>query len=80
MHPLTASDGFALMMLVVVLIALGVIASLCLCMRANVARRNRQVDDLIDEVSHDEQRRSRATRKDAASAQPWERDGDWWKK
>ncbi len=80
MEMLTAADGFALMMIVTMVLAMGIIASLAFCMRANVARRDHQVDDLLDEVADDEEAENQVPVEEAPPAQPWERDGDWWKK
>ncbi len=80
MEPLTASDGFAITMIVMMLLAMSIIASLGFCMRANVARRDRQVDDLLDEVSDDEKSKNQVPADEVPPTQAWERDDDWWKK
>lgn len=74
---ITASDGFVLAMLGMVLLSACVIALLIICGLRNAARRNRQVDELLEEVA-EEARREKATR--APKPEPWEKDGDWWKK
>jgi hypothetical protein len=61
-------------------LSLGVLVVLAVCMRRNVARRNRQVDELLEEVAAEEERANRApTVSDAPAREPWEKDGDWWK-
>lgn len=79
MATLDASDGFAIAMIVMILLALGMLASLGLCMRANAARRDHQVDDLLDEISDEEKRRNQVPAEESPPSEPWERDGDWWK-
>lgn len=80
MEPLTASDGFAIMMIAMMAVAMSMIASLWFCMRANVARRDSKVDELIEEVAEQEDGRSQVPAEEPPPAQAWERDGDWWKK
>ncbi len=78
---LSAADGFVLTMLGVMLLSGGVIALLIFCGLRNVARRDRQVDDLLDEVNREADRKKHAPAKtEAPKPEPWERDGDWWKK
>lgn len=78
---LSAADGFVLAMLGVMLLSAGVIALLIFCGLRNAARRDRQVDDLIDEVNREADRKKTAPAKaEAPKPEPWERDGDWWKK
>jgi hypothetical protein len=73
-----AADAFALSMLGVIALALGTIALLFFCMRRAAARRDPQVDALLEEVETEERREARA---EAAGnpPQPWERNADWWK-
>ena len=74
-------DGFAMTMVLILALSLGVVALLLGSIFRNGKRRDRQVEDLIDEV-----RRSQEPRKVPAPSatpetrEPWEKDGDWWKK
>jgi hypothetical protein len=74
---ITAADGFVLAMLGMMILSTGVIALLIFCGLRNAARRNRQVDELLEEVA-EEVRREKVAR--APKPEPWEKDGDWWKK
>jgi heme/copper-type cytochrome/quinol oxidase subunit 2 len=78
---LSAADGFVLAMIAMMVISAGVIALLIFCGLRNAARRDQQVDDLLDEVNEEEERKKTAPAKaDAPKPEPWEKDGDWWKK
>jgi hypothetical protein len=77
---LSASDGLVITMLCAMALSLGVIGVLIFCMRRNARRRDRQVDELLEEVAAAEERdRHAASVEDPPGAAPWERDGDWWK-
>ena len=80
-EPLSAAaDGFVIAMLVMMALSLGTLGVLAICMSRNVARRNRQVDELLEEVAAEEEREKLAqTVTDAPTREPWEKDGDWWK-
>jgi replicative superfamily II helicase len=73
-----AADAFAISMLCVIALAMGTIALLFLCMRREAAKRDPQVDALLEEVERDERRQTRAKTAGAAR-EPWERSPDWWK-
>jgi hypothetical protein len=81
---LSAADGFVLAMIAMMAISAGVVALLLVCGLRNAARRDRQVDDLLDEVTHqeekEEQNKHAPAKAEAPKPEPWERDGDWWKK
>jgi hypothetical protein len=74
-------DGLAMTMLVVLILSFGVVALLLWSIFRHGKRRDREVEDLLEEV-----RRSQEPEKiPAPSATPetreaWEKDGDWWKK
>ena len=79
-NPTAAADGFVIAMLVMMALSLGVLGVLAVCMRRNVARRNRQVDELLEEVAAEEEREKLAQAVGETPArEPWEKDGDWWK-
>lgn len=78
---LSAADGFVIAMLVMMALSLAVVALLFVCMRRNAARRDRQVEELLEEVAREEQNENRAaTLGEAPKPEPWEKDADWWKK
>ena len=75
----SATDAFALAMLVMMLLSMGVIALLFYTIRRSAQKRDTQVDDLLDEVSRDAKEEPAATpRKPTLEA--WEKEPDWWKK
>ena len=79
-HLSAAADGFVIAMLVMMALSLGTLGVLAICMRRNVARRNRQVDELLEEVAAEEARENLARAvADAPVREPWEKDADWWK-
>ena len=80
-EPLSAAaDGFVIAMLAVMAMSVGTLLILAVCMRRNVARRNRQVDELLEEVAAEEEREKLAQAvTDTPTREPWEKDGDWWK-
>lgn len=68
-------------MVAVMLLSVGVIALLLYCGLRNAARRDSQVDDLLDEVADEDKLGKHAPAQgDTPKPEPWERDGDWWKK
>ncbi len=73
------SDAFAIAMLVVIFSALGVVALLLLTMRWRAARRDKHVDQLLDELEQD-QKREVAHGVESAPKAAWEKEADWWKK
>lgn len=81
MNQMTAVDGLVLAMLSTMFLSLCVIGLLVFCMFRNVARRNRQVDDLLEEVAETERlgKQTTALNETGPEPEPWERPGDWWK-
>jgi hypothetical protein len=80
---ISAVDGFVLAMLGMMLLSGSVVALLIICGLRNSAKRNQEVDDLLDEVSREPetQRTSPATTQPKSpKPEPWERDEDWWRK
>ena len=70
-------DAFAIAMLAVMICGMGVVALILITVLRNASKRNSDVDDLIEEAEEE-------SRKEKAPAgkvsEPWEKDGDWWKK
>ncbi len=78
---ISAADGFAIAMLAMIFLSMGVIGVLLLCMRRSASRRDRHVDELFDEMEEDERKQELARANPEKKPEvPWERDGDWWKK
>lgn len=72
-----AGDVFALVMLGVVAMSFGVLGLLWWSMRRHAARRDPEVDALLEEVARGEDGDEVAPAKPAAAE--WEKEGDWWK-
>ncbi len=75
----SAANGFVIAMLVMIMLSLGVVALLFICMRRNALRRDRHVEELLEEVAAEEKKAEQAAVSEAPKQEPWERDGDWWK-
>ncbi len=78
----SATDGFVIAMLAMIFLSFGTVGMLVICMRRNAARRDTEVDDLLDEIAVDEKREKSPPQPEEAvsPAEPWERESDWWKK
>lgn len=75
--PTSETDAFTIAMLAVMVCGLGVVVMLLVTILRNASKRNSEVDDLIDEVEEDEKKEKAVVGK---TNEPWEKDGDWWKK
>lgn len=77
-----ASDGMILTLLGMILLSFGIIALLIVCGLRNAARRNPFVDELLEEVAEAEKQKlaKSLVHEAGETSQPWEREGDWWKK
>jgi hypothetical protein len=74
-------DGFAMTMVVILLLSLGVVSLLLASIFRNGKRRDHQVDELLEEVRRSEDDRKIPLPSAAPEArEPWEKDSDWWKK
>jgi len=77
----TESDAFALSMLAVISLGLGVVGMLLLCMAKHACCRDFEVENLIEEVTTmGKPKPAPATKSRPSNREPWEKDGDWWKK
>lgn len=75
---LNAADGFAIAMLGMIVLSWSVLFLLFWTMRRQSAKRDRQVDALLEELETRESARPSMPR--AARKRPtWERNPDWWK-
>lgn len=72
-------DAFAIAMIVVMVSAFCVIGLILFTIFRSAAKRNRDVEDLIDEVKQEEEKEKNPTPK-GQTAQAWEKNADWWKK
>lgn len=79
---ISAADGLVLTMLTMMILSFGTVALLLICGLRNASRRNPLVDELIEEVAETEKQKlpDPVTTEPEKSLEPWERDGDWWKK
>lgn len=79
---LSDSDGFALTMLAMMFLSVGVIALTLICGLRNAARRNPHVDELLEDVAEEEKKKTPdpLVPEGRVKSEPWEREGDWWKK
>ncbi|MGJ8633239.1 MAG: hypothetical protein ACSHX7_04905 [Luteolibacter sp.] len=73
------ADAFALMMLAMILLSMGVIVMLLVCMARNAGRRDKGVDELLDELERDQGPVRKPDPKKGEKREDWEKDGDWWK-
>jgi len=73
-----AADGFAIAMLGMILLSWTVLFSLFWTMRRQAAKRDRQVDALLEELEASEQPCPTAPPHDSKH-RSWERNPDWWK-
>jgi hypothetical protein len=81
-HSVTAADGFVITMLAVITLSFGTVILLIVCGLRNAARRNPEVDELLEEVAA-EQEQTPQTPVIAQEERPleaWEKESDWWKK
>ncbi len=75
----SAADAFAVSMLCVMLLSMGVIAMLFFLIRKSSSRRDAQIDDLLDEVARDAKPQP-APSTPKPILEDWEKEPDWWKK
>ena len=76
------ADAFALAMIGMLTLSLGVVFGILVCMVRNGSRRDPEVDRLLEEVAREEKEgvATAAVGQEAPARQPWERESDWWKK
>lgn len=74
------ADAFALCMIGVIVCGLAFISIIFISILRNAAKRNRDVEELLDEVSRNEQPKKPEPVASQKEQQPWEKEGDWWKK
>ncbi len=77
---LIESDVFAIAMLVVILCSFGVVGSLLWSMKRRVARRDANVDALLEELSGKNVDAKPVARSEEQPLQEWEKPADWWQK
>lgn len=75
-----AEDAFAVAMLAVMAASFSVLGLLWWTMRRRAARRDPEVDELLEEVAREEKEAAAPTVATPAAAQEWERDPDWWRR
>jgi hypothetical protein len=82
---LNAADGFALSMVLILTLGLGVVALLLGSIARHGKRRDHELEALLDELRREDADQGRqaavsTSPEPTAPREPWERDGDWWKK
>jgi hypothetical protein len=75
--PTSEADAFAITMLVVMVCGLGVVVMLLVTILRNASKRSPELEELMDEVEKEEKKEKAPVGK---RGEPWEKDGDWWKK
>lgn len=74
-------DGFAMTMVLILVLSFGVVALLLVSIFRSGKRRHDPVEDLIDEVRReDDARKMPASTAAPQQREPWEKEADWWKK
>ncbi len=80
---LHAADGFAMAMVVILILSFGIVALLAARIYRSGKRRENEVERLLEELrreEEEEQRKHPASPTGAEQREPWEKDVDWWKK
>ena len=82
---LHAADGFAMTMVVILVLSLGMIASLGIAIYRNGKRHENEVEKLLEELrrreEEEEQQQTHPTPPAGTEPrEPWEKEPDWWKK
>lgn len=76
-----AADGFAMAMVVILVLSLGVVALLAAGIYRSGKRRENDVEKLLDELRQEhEAERHPTPSTPVETREPWEREEDWWKK
>jgi hypothetical protein len=80
-----AADGFAMAMVVILVLSLGIVALLAAGIyRSGKRRENEEVEKLLEELRREEeeelQKHHPASPTGAEDREPWEKEADWWKK
>jgi hypothetical protein len=74
-----AADGFAIAMVVILTLSLGIVALLAAGIYRSGKRRESEVEQLIEELRREEEQGKHPAGTDDAR-DPWEKDSDWWKR
>jgi hypothetical protein len=83
---LHAADGFAMAMVVILILSLGIVALLAAGIyRHGKRRENEEVEKLLEELRREEEEQEQqkhhpASPTGAEEREPWEKEADWWKK
>jgi hypothetical protein len=82
---LHAADGFAMAMVVILILSLGIVALLAARIYRSGKRRENEVEKLLEELRREEQEAEEQKKhptppSGAEQREPWEKEADWWKK
>jgi hypothetical protein len=76
-----AADGFALAMVVILILSLGIVALLAARIYRSGKRRESEVERLLEELRREEEEEKHpASPAGGEEREPWEKEADWWKK
>lgn len=77
---MTAIDALALSMLAVLLASFGVVMMLFLNMARHASRRDPELEQLMEDADRLLESREAPVGSMETPREPWERDGDWWRR
>jgi hypothetical protein len=72
-------DGFAMALVLILILSFGIVALLLGSITRHGKRRDREVEDLLEEVRDQEAEKLPSPAATPETREPWEKDGDWWK-
>lgn len=76
------ADGFAVAMIAMLTLSLGVVLGILFTMVRNGSKRDPEVDRLIEELEREEKKppAPKAAPAEGLAREAWEKEADWWKK
>ena len=76
----SSADGFAMAMVVILVLSFGVVALLVAGIYRSGKRRENEVESLLEELRREEEERHPAPSGGGEERAPWEREEEWWRK
>ena len=76
----SSADGFAMAMVVILVLSLGVVALLVAGIYRSGKGRENEVEKLLEELRREEEEKHPAPSGSGEERAPWEREEEWWKK
>jgi hypothetical protein len=76
------ADGFAMALVVILVLSFSVVALLVACIKRSGKRAETAVEKLLEELrrEEDEEKHPAPPSGTGEDREPWEREEDWWKK